>query len=163
MRVILAQVKHITLLFELTLKGQKHQLISYAMPRITNQRNRTKQKNCLVKDSFGNPHRKESQLVEFPLAFAIKAPSEDMRFHAAVAAYGQKLRGSEYLNNTSWQQIKQWAQKAKGEDPGLQSGIYSPDWTGEKIWTIHKTKMDNSVLPDIDIKRIRQTDRKNVK
>ncbi|MBA1931837.1 DUF3520 domain-containing protein, partial [Escherichia coli] len=34
-----------------------------------------------------------------------------------VAAYGQKLRGSEYLNNTSWQQIKQWAQKAKGEDP----------------------------------------------
>ncbi|EOJ5559175.1 TPA: YfbK domain-containing protein, partial [Escherichia coli] len=33
------------------------------------------------------------------------------------AAYGQKLRGSEYLNNTSWQQIKQWAQQAKGEDP----------------------------------------------
>ncbi|MEL2575770.1 DUF3520 domain-containing protein, partial [Escherichia coli] len=44
-------------------------------------------------------------------------PSEDMRFCAAVAAYGQKLRGSEYLNNTSWQQIKQWAQQAKGEDP----------------------------------------------
>lgn len=40
-----------------------------------------------------------------------------MRFRAAVAAYGQKLRGSEYLNNTSLQQIKQWAQKAKGEDP----------------------------------------------
>ena len=40
-----------------------------------------------------------------------------MRFRAAVAAYGQKLRGSEYLNNISWQQIKQWAQKAKGEDP----------------------------------------------
>lgn len=37
--------KHITLLFELTLNGQKHQLISYAMPRITNQRNRTKRKN----------------------------------------------------------------------------------------------------------------------
>ncbi len=40
-----------------------------------------------------------------------------MRFRAAVAAYGQKLRGSEYLNNTSWQQIKQWAEQAKGVDP----------------------------------------------
>lgn len=29
---------------------------------------------------------------------------------------GQKLRGSEYLNNTSWQQIKQWARQAKGQD-----------------------------------------------
>lgn len=37
--------KHITLLFELTLNGQKHQLISYAMPRITNQRNQIKRKN----------------------------------------------------------------------------------------------------------------------
>ena len=63
------------------------------------------------------PQGKESQLVEFPLGPTINAPSEDMRFRAAVAAYGQKLRGSEYLNNTSWQQIKQWAQQAKGEDP----------------------------------------------
>ncbi len=39
-----------------------------------------------------------------------------MLFRAAVAAYGQKLRGSEYLNDTSWQQIKQWAQQAKGQD-----------------------------------------------
>ena len=71
----------------------------------------------LPKIRWKSPQGKESQLVEFPLASAIKAPSEDMRFRAAVAAYGQKLRGSEYLNNTSWQQIKQWAQKAKGEDP----------------------------------------------
>lgn len=61
------------------------------------------------------PQGKESQLVEFPLGITINAPSEDMRFRAAVAAYGQKLRGSEYLNNTSPQQIKQWAQQAKGE------------------------------------------------
>lgn len=39
-----------------------------------------------------------------------------MRFRAAVAAFGQKLRGSEYLNNTSWQQIEQWARQAKGPD-----------------------------------------------
>ncbi|WP_149009910.1 YfbK domain-containing protein, partial [Escherichia coli] len=62
-------------------------------------------------------HYQESQLVEFPLGPTINASSEDMRFRAAVAAYGQKLRGSEYLNEISWQQIKQWAQQAKGEDP----------------------------------------------
>lgn len=39
-----------------------------------------------------------------------------MRFRAAVSAFGQKLRGSEYLNNTSWQQIEQWARQAKGQD-----------------------------------------------
>ena len=110
--------KHITLLFELTLNGQKASIdkLRYAPDNKSAKSDKTKELAWL-KIRWKSPQGKESQLVEFPLAFAIKAPSEDMRFRAAVAAYGQKLRGSEYLNNTSWQQIKQWAQKAKGEDP----------------------------------------------
>ncbi|HBI8058420.1 TPA: VWA domain-containing protein, partial [Escherichia coli] len=110
--------KHITLLFELTLKGQKASIdkLRYAPDSKSAKSDKTKELAWL-KIRWKSPQGKESQLVEFPLAFSIKAPSEDMRFRAAVAAYGQKLRGSEYLNNTSWQQIKQWAQKAKGEDP----------------------------------------------
>lgn len=110
--------KHITFLFELTLKGQKTSIdkLRYAPDNKSAKSDKTKELAWL-KIRWKSPQGKESQLVEFPLAFAIKAPSEDMRFRAAVAAYGQKLRGSEYLNNTSWQQIKQWAQKAKGEDP----------------------------------------------
>ncbi len=110
--------KHITFLFELTLKGQKASIdkLRYAPDNKSAKSDKTKELAWL-KIRWKSPQGKESQLVEFPLAFAIKAPSEDMRFRAAVAAYGQKLRGSEYLNNTSWQQIKQWAQKAKGEDP----------------------------------------------
>ncbi|EIZ4420004.1 VWA domain-containing protein [Escherichia coli] len=110
--------KHITLLFELTLKGQKASIdkLRYAPDNKSAKSDKTKELAWL-KIRWKSPQGKESQLVELPLAFAIKAPSEDMRFRAAVAAYGQKLRGSEYLNNTSWQQIKQWAQKAKGEDP----------------------------------------------
>ncbi|EIG2127672.1 von Willebrand factor type A domain-containing protein [Escherichia coli] len=110
--------KHITLLFELTLKGQKASIdkLRYAPDNKSAKSDKTKELAWL-KIRWKYPQGKKSQLVEFPLAFAIKAPSEDMRFRAAVAAYGQKLRGSEYLNNTSWQQIKQWAQKAKGEDP----------------------------------------------
>ena len=110
--------KHITLLFELTLNGQKASIdkLRYAPDNKSAKSDKTKELAWL-KIRWKSPQGKESQLVEFPLASAIKAPSEDMRFRAAVAAYGQKLRGSEYLNNTSWQQIKQWAQKAKGEDP----------------------------------------------
>ena len=110
--------KHITFLFELTLKGQKASIdkLRYAPDNKSAKSDKTKELAWL-KIRWKSPQGKESQLVEFPLAFAIKAPSEDMRFRAAVSAYGQKLRGSEYLNNTSWQQIKQWAQKAKGEDP----------------------------------------------
>ncbi|HAI3005120.1 TPA: VWA domain-containing protein [Escherichia coli] len=110
--------KHITLLFELTLKGQKASIdkLRYAPDNKSAKSDKTKELAWL-KIRWKSSQGKESQLVEFPLAFSIKAPSEDMRFRAAVAAYGQKLRGSEYLNNTSWQQIKQWAQKAKGEDP----------------------------------------------
>ncbi|HFP3013070.1 TPA: von Willebrand factor type A domain-containing protein [Escherichia coli] len=110
--------KHITLLFELTLKGQKASIdkLRYAPDNKSAKSDKTKELAWL-KIRWKSPQGKESQLVEFPLASAIKAPSEDMRFRAAVAAYGQKLRRSEYLNNTSWQQIKQWAQKAKGEDP----------------------------------------------
>lgn len=110
--------KHITFLFELTLKGQKASIdkLRYAPDNKSAKSDKTKELAWL-KIRWKSPQGKESQLVEFPLAFAIKAPSEDMRFRAAVAAYGQKLRGSEYLNNTSSQQIKQWLQKAKGEDP----------------------------------------------
>lgn len=134
--------KHITFLFELTLKGQKASIdkLRYAPDNKSAKSDKTKELAWL-KIRWKSPQGKESQLVEFPLAFAIKAPSEDMRFRAAVAAYGQKLRGSEYLNNTSWQQIKQWAQKAKGRSTGLQSGIYSPDWTGERSGQFTKLKM----------------------
>ncbi|EJU1096516.1 TPA: von Willebrand factor type A domain-containing protein [Escherichia coli] len=110
--------KHITLLFELTLKGQKASIdkLRYAPDNKSAKSDKTKELAWL-KIRWKYPQGKESQLVEFPLGPTINASSEDMRFRAAVAAYGQKLRGSEYLNEISWQQIKQWAQQAKGEDP----------------------------------------------
>ncbi|TBR66205.1 MULTISPECIES: VWA domain-containing protein [unclassified Escherichia] len=109
--------KHITLLFELTLNGQKASIdkLRYAPDNKSVKSDKAKELAWL-KIRWKYPQGKESQLVEFPLAPTINAPSEDMRFRAAVSAYGQKLRGSEYLNNTSWQQIEQWARQAKGPD-----------------------------------------------
>ena len=110
--------KHITLLFELTLNGQKAAVdkLRYTSEKTPIKSSKEKELAWL-KLRWKSPQGKESQLAEFPLAPTIKIASKDMLFRAAVAAYGQKLRGSEYLNDTSWQQIKQWAQQAKGQDP----------------------------------------------
>ncbi len=110
--------KHITLLFELTLNGQKAAVdkLRYTSDKTPIKSSKEKELAWL-KLRWKSPQGKESQLAEFPLAPTINIASEDMLFRAAVAAYGQKLRGSEYLNDTSWQQIKQWAQQAKGQDP----------------------------------------------
>ncbi|EGE0298823.1 VWA domain-containing protein [Escherichia albertii] len=109
--------KHITLLFELTLNGQKATVdkLRYTSEKTPIKSGKEKELAWL-KLRWKSPQGKESQLAEFPLAPTINIASEDMLFRAAVAAYGQKLRGSEYLNDTSWQQIKQWAQQAKGQD-----------------------------------------------
>ena len=109
--------KHITLLFELTLNGQKAAVdkLRYTSEKTPIKSSKEKELAWL-KLRWKSPQGKESQLAEFPLAPTINIASEDMLFRAAVAAYGQKLRGSEYLNDTSWQQIKQWAQQAKGQD-----------------------------------------------
>lgn len=109
--------KHITLLFELTLNGQKAAVdkLRYTSEKTPIKSGKEKELAWL-KLRWKSPQGKESQLAEFPLAPTINIASEDMLFRAAVAAYEQKLRGSEYLNDTSWQQIKQWAQQAKGQD-----------------------------------------------
>ncbi|HEB1289996.1 TPA: VWA domain-containing protein [Escherichia albertii] len=109
--------KHITLLFELTLNGQKAAVdkLRYTSEKTPIKSGKEKELAWL-KLRWKSPQGKESQLAEFPLVPTINIASEDILFRAAVAAYGQKLRGFEYLNDTSWQQIKQWAQQAKGQD-----------------------------------------------
>lgn len=107
--------KQVTLLFELTLNGQKP---SVDKLRYAGQKPEVKANELAwLKLRWKYPQAKESQLEEFPVAPTIHPASEEMLFNAAVAAYGQKLRGSEYLAETPWQQIKQWAQQAKGKDP----------------------------------------------
>ena len=43
--------------------------------------------------------------------------SDDFRFAAAVAAYGQKLRGGKHLGDYSYADIRQLASRSRGEDP----------------------------------------------
>ncbi len=45
----------------------------------------------------------------------VEAP-QDVQFAAAVAAFGQKLRGGKYLNDWDFDAIGNLAQSAKGDD-----------------------------------------------
>ncbi|MDR1649319.1 MAG: VWA domain-containing protein [Synergistaceae bacterium] len=65
---------------------------------------------------------KESAKAEMPIMEEALSPSFEksgtgLRFSAAVAAYGQKLRGNPNLAGTEWKQIESWAESARGNDP----------------------------------------------
>ncbi|KKB12605.1 hypothetical protein VE25_06730 [Devosia geojensis] len=67
------------------------------------------------------PDSDVSQLIETPVTAEVaydditSAPA-DMRFAAAVAAFGQKLKGSVYAGDMDWQTIRALAQGARGKD-----------------------------------------------
>jgi Ca-activated chloride channel family protein len=67
------------------------------------------------------PEEQTSLLIESPILSSEvndspDAGSADFRFAAAVAAFGQKLRGGEYLVNWCWEDIRDAAAAARGKD-----------------------------------------------
>ena len=70
---------------------------------------------------FKLPDEDTSQLIEAPITRdlaveTLAAASEDARWAAAVAAFGQKLKGSSYGGTMSWDGIETLAQGARGAD-----------------------------------------------
>jgi Ca-activated chloride channel homolog len=73
-----------------------------------------------LKLRYKAPDSDTSQLMETPIrtetAFAtLDAAPDDARFAAAVAAFGQKVKGSDYVD-MSWQEILDLARGARGDD-----------------------------------------------
>jgi Ca-activated chloride channel family protein len=66
------------------------------------------------------PGEDQSRLIERPLAAALirsaRAPVGDSAFAAAVAAYGQRLRGDPWLNGFGFADARRLAQSAVGDD-----------------------------------------------
>ena len=74
-----------------------------------------------LKMRFKLPDEDTSQLIEAPITRdlaveTLAAASEDARWAAAVAAFGQKLKGSSYGGTMSWDEIETLAQGARGAD-----------------------------------------------
>jgi Ca-activated chloride channel family protein len=76
---------------------------------------------AFLKMRYKLPDSDVSQLIEAPVTPAlvygdIADVSDDMRFAAAVAAFGQKLRGSVYTSGIGWSAIEELARAGKGSD-----------------------------------------------
>jgi Uncharacterized protein containing a von Willebrand factor type A (vWA) domain len=59
----------------------------------------------------GMPIRKDRTAAKFEDA------GTGLRFTAAVAAFGQKLRGNGKLHDTTWKQVETWVDEARKDDP----------------------------------------------
>jgi Ca-activated chloride channel family protein len=78
---------------------------------------------AFLKMRYKLPDRSVSQLIEAPVTpdvvhADIEAASDDMRFAAAVAAFGQKLKGSDYGSAIRWDEIEALARSGRGADEG---------------------------------------------
>ena len=103
---------------------------------------------AFLKMRYKLPESDVSQLIEQPVTPEvvygdIGEVSDDMRFAAAVAAFGQKLKGSDYGNAMSWSEIADLARSGKGED---ESG-YRAEFI-QLIKTTSLLKPDNATAPD---------------
>jgi len=70
---------------------------------------------------YKEPGAAQSKLMEFPLRESqikpsLNAASDDFRFAAAVAAYGQILKNSKYIGTFSLADVAELARNAKGDD-----------------------------------------------
>jgi len=77
---------------------------------------------AFLKMRYKLPDSQVSQLIEAPVTpdlvhGDIADVGDDMRFAAAVAAFGQKLRGSAYAGGMDWADIEALARAGKGSDP----------------------------------------------
>lgn len=80
----------------------------------------TSDETLAVKLRYKAPDGDTSTLVEFPVVDGGKAFDEadiDVRFAAAVAGFGMKLRRSEYAGSWTYADVEKVAQSALGSDP----------------------------------------------
>ncbi len=104
---------------------------------------------AFLKMRYKLPEASVSQLLEVPVTPSlvygdIDAVSPDMKFAAAVAAFGQKLKGSKYAAGMSWSDIAMLAQAGRGAD---ESG-YRAEFMG-LIKTASLLQPDEAGEPDV--------------
>ncbi|OAN85041.1 hypothetical protein A8B78_05955 [Jannaschia sp. EhC01] len=62
------------------------------------------------------PGAQESQLIDFPIAAAVAEPGTDAQFAAAIAGFGQLLRGSDFLGEWDYADAIALANANRGTD-----------------------------------------------
>ncbi len=110
----------VTALYEITFaggKGQKIDPLRYGAEKLTAG---NKDEIALLRLRYKLPDSDTSKLIEQPLKTAdIKKSGEtsgDFRFAAAVAAFGQHLRGGKYLDHFGIDDVQKLARAGRGQD-----------------------------------------------
>ncbi|HHS89242.1 MAG TPA: VWA domain-containing protein, partial [Rhodobacteraceae bacterium] len=65
---------------------------------------------------YKQPGESKSRLIEQAIPNAVTAPGSEQQFGAAIAGFGQLLRGSDYLGDWGWDDAIDLANGALGED-----------------------------------------------
>ena len=113
----------VTAIYEITPVGSS--AISVDALRYQNEKpvvdNGNKQEYAFLKLRYKLPNEDKSKLIEVPIRVDaakdnIADISPEFRFGASVAAFAQKLRGSNYADNMSYDDIEALARGSKGED-----------------------------------------------
>ena len=116
----------VTAIYEITPKGSPAQVIDdlrYGKPRQDAPSGVDgADEYAFVKIRYKQPNEDMSKLITTPVTPAdevqtFDGASDDQRFSVAVAAFGQKLRGTSQTADLSWDRIAQIATAARGSDP----------------------------------------------
>jgi len=125
----------VTALYELTLAGSPARRVDplrYGQPPVPAASAGRAAELAHVRLRYKAPDGEESRLIEQPVRRGDPgAPdgltgsrSADLRFAAAVAAFGQKLRGGDYLEGFGYADIVRLAAGARGDDPAGYRGEF---------------------------------------
>jgi Ca-activated chloride channel family protein len=120
----------VTALYEIALKGQggeRLENLRYADKKAKSSGNSNEL--AFLRLRYKTTANENSQLLETPLLKShisqnLEKTSDNFRFSAAVAGFGQLLRAGQYTENFSYDDVKQLAQGARGEDKfGYRAGF----------------------------------------
>ena len=122
----------VTAIYEVTPKGSASALndpLRYGVPAAASTQAPASDELAFVKIRYKEPEGDTSKLITTPVTEvnAIRdfaAAPQDVRFATAVAAFGQKLRGTDTLEAYSYDEILKLARDARGDDPfGYRGGF----------------------------------------
>jgi Ca-activated chloride channel family protein len=110
----------VTALYEITLKGEQGQIdpLRYGSSEAAKGKGG---ELAFLKLRYKAPEGESSQLISHPISSKqmetkLERTSEEFRFSAAVAAFGQLLRGGRYTGQFAYDDVEQLARGARGED-----------------------------------------------
>ncbi len=111
----------VTALYELSLVDGKGRLIEPLRYRAEQQQTAKSNELAFVRLRYKAPNGDRSRLIEQSVKrneiVTVDKASDDLRFAAAVAAFGQRLRGGDYLNDFDFADIRRLSAGSRSQDP----------------------------------------------